>query len=171
MTPPTFDVIVLGATVAGLTTALELTRQGATVTVLDPALTTRFGFGAIAVAQGQLDDLDRAIDPDRVQRRQPGIGIHQARRHALDRLFGLADGPAAEQIPNPASPLRCDVVQAPHHGSKNSLVKGFYQAAAPKVVVAGTGYRNQWGFPSPELRETLRASFSALIAALPGLRG
>ena len=70
---------------------------------------------------------------------------------------GLADVPATGQMPSPASPLRCDVVQAPHHGSKNSLVKGFYQAAAPKAVVAGTGYRNQWGFPSPELRETLRA--------------
>ncbi len=70
---------------------------------------------------------------------------------------GQTDGSAAGQMPEPASPLRCDVIQAPHHGSKNSLIKGFYQAAAPKVVVAGAGYNNQWGFPSPELRETLRA--------------
>ena len=53
--------------------------------------------------------------------------------------------------------LGCDAVQAPHHGSKNSLVKAFYEATSPKAAVVGAGHNNQWGFPSLELRETLRA--------------
>ena len=53
--------------------------------------------------------------------------------------------------------LACDAVQAPHHGSKNSLIKAFYEATSPKAVVVGAGHNNQWGFPSLELRETLRA--------------
>ena len=61
------------------------------------------------------------------------------------------------------SGLRCDAVQAPHHGSKNSLVKGFYEMAAPKAVVVGAGHNNQWGFPSQELRKTLLALHIPLL--------
>ena len=46
------DVVVLGATVAGLTTAIEIARAGASVTVLDPSHSTRFGLGLITVGQG-----------------------------------------------------------------------------------------------------------------------
>jgi glycine/D-amino acid oxidase-like deaminating enzyme len=46
------DVVVLGATVAGLTTAVEVARAGASVTVLDPSHSTRFGLGLITVGQG-----------------------------------------------------------------------------------------------------------------------
>ncbi len=53
--------------------------------------------------------------------------------------------------------LGSDVVQVPHHGSKNSLVRGFYEQTAPQVAVASTGYANQWGFPSQPVRETLEA--------------
>src|SRR5664279_2802281 len=48
----TKDVVVLGATVAGLTTAIEVARAGASVTVLDPSHSTRFGLGLITVGQG-----------------------------------------------------------------------------------------------------------------------
>ncbi|HET7724942.1 MAG TPA: FAD-binding oxidoreductase [Propionibacteriaceae bacterium] len=46
------DVLVLGATVAGLTTAIEVARAGGTVTVLDPSHATRFGLGLLTVGQG-----------------------------------------------------------------------------------------------------------------------
>jgi glycine/D-amino acid oxidase-like deaminating enzyme len=46
------DVVVLGATVAGLTTAVEVARAGASVTVLDTSHSTRFGLGLITVGQG-----------------------------------------------------------------------------------------------------------------------
>ena len=59
--------------------------------------------------------------------------------------------------------LRSDVIQAPHHGSKNALAEGFYELAAPKLVVAGAGYGNQWGFPSKELREALQALHIPLL--------
>lgn len=53
--------------------------------------------------------------------------------------------------------LRSDVVQVPHHGSKGSLVEDFYKLAAPRVAVVGSGYNNQWGFPSEAVRATLHA--------------
>lgn len=46
------DVVVLGATVAGLTTAIEVARAGGSVTVLDPSHATRFGLGLLTVGQG-----------------------------------------------------------------------------------------------------------------------
>ncbi len=48
----TADVVVLGATVAGLTTAVEVARSGASVVVLDPSPATRFGLGLMTVGQG-----------------------------------------------------------------------------------------------------------------------
>lgn len=50
--PVTADVVVLGATVAGLTAAVEIARAGASVVVLDPSSATRFGLGLITVGQG-----------------------------------------------------------------------------------------------------------------------
>ncbi len=46
------DVVVLGATVAGLTTAIEVARAGGSVTVLDPSHSTRFGLGLLTLDQG-----------------------------------------------------------------------------------------------------------------------
>lgn len=46
------DVVVLGATVAGLTTAIEVARAGGSVTVLDPSRATRFGLGLLTLGQG-----------------------------------------------------------------------------------------------------------------------
>lgn len=48
----TNDVVILGATVAGLTTAIEVARRGGSVTVLDPSPSTRFGLGLITSGQG-----------------------------------------------------------------------------------------------------------------------
>ncbi len=48
----TADVVVLGATVAGLTTAVEVARSGASVVVLDPSPATRFGLGLMTLGQG-----------------------------------------------------------------------------------------------------------------------
>ena len=59
--------------------------------------------------------------------------------------------------------LCSDVVQVPHHGSKNSLVKGFYGQAAPQVAVVSTGYANQWGFPSGPVREALESAGIPLL--------
>ena len=59
--------------------------------------------------------------------------------------------------------LCSDVVQVPHHGSKNSLVKGFYEQTAPQVAVVSTGYANQWGFPSGTVREVLESAGIPLL--------
>ena len=47
-----YDVVVLGATVAGLTTAIEVARAGGSVMVLDPSHATRFGLGLLTIGQG-----------------------------------------------------------------------------------------------------------------------
>ncbi len=49
----TVDILVLGATVAGLTAAVEAAAAGASVEVLDPSEVTRFGTGLVTVAQGE----------------------------------------------------------------------------------------------------------------------
>ena len=51
-TTRTVDILVLGATVAGLTTAVEAARAGASVIVVDLAEATRFGTGLVTVAHG-----------------------------------------------------------------------------------------------------------------------
>jgi competence protein ComEC len=51
--------------------------------------------------------------------------------------------------------LRSDVLQVPHHGSKNNLVKAFYEVVAPQAAVVSTGYANQWGLPAEVVREAL----------------
>ena len=51
-TTRTVDILVLGATGAGLTTAVEAARAGASVIVVDLAEATRFGTGLVTVAQG-----------------------------------------------------------------------------------------------------------------------
>ncbi len=43
------------------------------------------------------------------------------------------------------------LVRAPHHGSRTSSGTAFVDALRPSVVVAGTGWRNRFGLPSPEV--------------------
>ena len=58
--------------------------------------------------------------------------------------------------PGAGGPLAAQVLVLPHHGSARSLTPGFYEAVKPAVALAACGYANQWGFPSPEVREALR---------------
>lgn len=48
----TVDVLVIGATIAGLTTAVAAAAAGAAVLVIDPGEITRFGTGLVTVAMG-----------------------------------------------------------------------------------------------------------------------
>jgi len=41
--------------------------------------------------------------------------------------------------------------RAPHHGSRSSSGEGFADALRPSIVVAGTGFRNRFGLPAPEV--------------------
>jgi len=46
-----------------------------------------------------------------------------------------------------------DLVIAPHHGSRTSSTAAFVAATRPRYVVFSAGYRNQWGFPAPDVRQ------------------
>ena len=47
--------------------------------------------------------------------------------------------------------LHSDILLAPHHGSKTSSTLSFIAAVSPQVVVISSKYKNQWGFPHPQV--------------------
>lgn len=51
------------------------------------------------------------------------------------------------------SALRSDILVAGHHGSKTSSSEAFLESVAPRWLLFSSGYANQFGFPSSEVRE------------------
>jgi competence protein ComEC len=51
--------------------------------------------------------------------------------------------------------LSAQVLVLPHHGSKSSLLREFYQAVRPEVALCSNGYLNHFRFPHPEVLQTL----------------
>ena len=51
-----------------------------------------------------------------------------------------------------------DLMEAPHHGSRNSAGLALLAAAAPRHVIVSAGYRNPYGMPHPETLGRLRCS-------------
>jgi len=49
--------------------------------------------------------------------------------------------------------LKADVMLIPHHGSKTSSQQAFIDAVQPQLALAGTGYRNRFGFPKQSVME------------------
>jgi competence protein ComEC len=49
--------------------------------------------------------------------------------------------------------LKADVMLIPHHGSKTSSQQMFIDAVQPQLALAGTGYRNRFGFPKKRVVE------------------
>ena len=49
--------------------------------------------------------------------------------------------------------LATDIVQVPHHGSMTSSTPDFVTAVAPRFALISAGYRNQYNFPRPEIRQ------------------
>ncbi|WP_228719930.1 DNA internalization-related competence protein ComEC/Rec2 [Methylococcus geothermalis] len=52
--------------------------------------------------------------------------------------------------------LASTVLVAPHHGSKTSSSPEFLGEAHPALALVSAGYRNRWGFPSPQVVERYR---------------
>ncbi|WP_232470577.1 MULTISPECIES: DNA internalization-related competence protein ComEC/Rec2 [Methylococcus] len=52
--------------------------------------------------------------------------------------------------------LASAVLVAPHHGSKTSSSPEFLSEVRPSAVLVSAGYRNRWGFPSPQVMERYR---------------
>ncbi|WP_367025957.1 DNA internalization-related competence protein ComEC/Rec2 [Methylococcus sp. ANG] len=55
-----------------------------------------------------------------------------------------------------AAALASTVLVAPHHGSKTSSTPEFLSEVRPSTVLVSAGYRNRWGFPSPQVMERYR---------------
>ncbi|MGL4932514.1 MAG: DNA internalization-related competence protein ComEC/Rec2 [Aeromonas sp.] len=61
-------------------------------------------------------------------------------RHAEQRLVTLS-----------GTALASTLLISPHHGSRSSSTAPFVAAVAPREVIHSAGFRNQWGFPRPEV--------------------
>ncbi|WP_338111853.1 DNA internalization-related competence protein ComEC/Rec2 [Rhodocyclus tenuis] len=66
-------------------------------------------------------------------------------------LLARAAAATAAAGPRTASPLKSDVLVAPHHGSRTSSSLPFVAAVAPSEVVFTVGYRDRFGHPVPEV--------------------
>ncbi len=57
-----------------------------------------------------------------------------------------------------------DLVIVPHHGSRTSSTPSFVAATRPVYAVFSAGYRNQWGFPVPDVRQRWLAGGTCTLA-------
>jgi len=65
-------------------------------------------------------------------------------------------------------PLRAQILQVPHHGSRSSSTSSFLAAVGPRVALVPTGARPRWAYPSPEVSARLRALPALLLAQRDG---
>lgn len=55
----------------------------------------------------------------------------------------------AHLVQRERTPLKADVVVAPHHGSASSSTPAFVAATTPQHVLFACGFSNRWNFPHP----------------------
>jgi competence protein ComEC len=65
-------------------------------------------------------------------------------------------GAEASLVVRYGAALASTVLVAPHHGSKTSSSPEFLSEVRPATVLVSAGYRNRWGFPSPQVMERYR---------------
>lgn len=46
--------------------------------------------------------------------------------------------------------LRSTLLKVPHHGSRYSVLPGFYKTVAPRIAIVSAGYKNSFGLPAEE---------------------
>ena len=61
------------------------------------------------------------------------------------------------------TPLRSEVMIAPHHGSKTSSTAPFLAAVQPQTIIIPVGYRNRFRHPAPEVLERYRESGARVL--------
>ncbi len=71
-------------------------------------------------------------------------------------LVGDAGERAEADLLRRGLPLRADLLQVGHHGSRHSSGEAFLAAVDPAVGVFTAGYRNPYGFPHPAVVARLR---------------
>lgn len=75
---------------------------------------------------------------------------------SLALICGDAETSALQDMLRRAVDVRAKVLVLPHHGSRNGMAPGFYEAVNPSVALASCAFANPWGFPSRAVREALR---------------
>ncbi|MFW6324140.1 MAG: DNA internalization-related competence protein ComEC/Rec2 [Desulfovibrionales bacterium] len=68
---------------------------------------------------------------------------------------GDADKKALYQLLRSGKELTAQVLVLPHHGSKSSLVRSFYDRVDPDVALSSAGFLNHFFFPSREVVEEI----------------
>ncbi|MCH5277202.1 MAG: ComEC/Rec2 family competence protein [Desulfovibrionaceae bacterium] len=77
------------------------------------------------------------------------------RGQGLALMCGDAQKAALARILKSGVDLRADVLVLPHHGSATSLLPEFYDAVSPRVALVSCGAHNSFGFPRPEVLQSL----------------
>jgi competence protein ComEC len=73
--------------------------------------------------------------------------------HGLALLTADIGRRAIKDMLRRGATLTATAMTAPHHGSAKSVNSEFYDRVKPAVVLVSCGRGNQWGFPSPAVRE------------------
>jgi competence protein ComEC len=63
---------------------------------------------------------------------------------------------------HPSTGLRCDVLFAPHHGSRSSSTQPFVDKVQPRIVVISANAKAYYGFPHPQVIERYRQKGAAI---------
>lgn len=67
-------------------------------------------------------------------------------------ISGDIEAPAEQTLLRlPLTMLKADILVAPHHGSGTSSTAAFVDAVRPQFALFSVGYRNRFGFPSPQV--------------------
>jgi competence protein ComEC len=126
------------------TFAAALTRHGVPLRRL--AAPARFDFGDVALTViAPFEDLPMTSDNDE----SLVIRLDYGRRAFL--FTGDIEAPAEAALLARNAPLACDVVKAPHHGSKSSSTPGFIRATGAAHVVFCAPRRSPFGHPHAEI--------------------
>lgn len=124
-------------------TALE--RRRVPLAVMRAGAVRRIGAVTISALSPPTESLAEASDNDR----SLVLRIEYGNRSFV--FTGDIERAAERRLLESHAPLRCDVVKAPHHGSRSSSEAEFVRAVAAEHVVFCAPRRSPFGHPHPEV--------------------
>lgn len=75
---------------------------------------------------------------------------------------GDIEADAEEEIIRSGQDISCNILKAPHHGSRSSSSLSFVSNSRPEIVVASSGAGNRFGHPHPEVAARWEGSGAAV---------
>ncbi|MFW5791488.1 MAG: ComEC/Rec2 family competence protein, partial [Desulfohalobiaceae bacterium] len=67
-----------------------------------------------------------------------------------------AELPAIQGLLAGNATVRAEVLLLPHHGSRSSLSREFYERVSPRLALASAGFLHPFGFPHQEVLQALK---------------